>query len=154
MEEARKADIRGYGGVTTIENSTVEDPLRVESFETRQLVLRFDDITADPVEDYLQPLFDVCILPNESHVRAALTFARECDETSVLVHCHAGMSRSPAIALAILADWLDQGHEEEAVRQLLKIARLCTPNKLIVEIADRLLGRHGKLISVASHLCH
>ena len=58
VEEAREADLRGYGGVITIENSTIEYPLRAESVETRQLVLRFDDITADPVEGYLQPLFE------------------------------------------------------------------------------------------------
>jgi len=146
LEEAREADLRGYGGVITIEDNLIENPLRVESFETRQLVLRFDDITADPVEDYLQPLFDECILPNETHVRAALAFARECGETSLLIHCHAGMSRSPAIALTILADWLGEGHEAEAVRELLKIARLCTPNKLVVEIADRVLQRDDKLM--------
>ena len=146
LEEAREADHRGYGGVITIEDSLVQEPLRVESFETRQLVLRFDDITADPVEDYLQPLFDDCVLPNESHVRAALTFARECGETSLLIHCHAGISRSPAIALAILSDWLGEGHEEEAVMELLKIARLCTPNELVVEIADRILQRKGVLV--------
>ena len=111
LEEAREADLRGFGGVITIENSTIEYPLRVESVETRQLVLCFDDITSRPVEDYLQPLFDECILPNETHVRAALTFARECGETSLLIHCHAGVSRSPAITLAILADWLGEGHE-------------------------------------------
>ena len=99
--------------------------------------------------DYLQPLFDDCILPNEPRVRAALTFPRECGETSLLIHCHAGMSRSPAIALTIFADWLGEGHEVEAVRELLKIARLCTPNELVIEIADRVLERQGALILAA-----
>ena len=150
LEEAREADLHGYGGVITIEDSLIAKPLRVESFETRQLVLCFDDITSDPVEDYLQPLFDDCILPNESHVRSALNFGRECGETSLLIHCHAGMSRSPAIALAILADWLGEGHEAEAVRELLKIARLCTPNELVIAIADSVLARQGALISASN----
>lgn len=154
LEEARDADLRGYAGVITIEDSLIEYPFRLDSLETRQLVLRFDDITADPVEDYLQPLFDECILASEAHVRAALSFARKCGETSLLIHCHAGMSRSPAIGLAILADWLGEGYEAEAVKALLRIARLCTPNKLVIEIADRVLRRQGKLISVANHLCH
>ena len=150
LEEAREADLSGFGGVITIEDSHITNPLRAESVETRQLVLRFDDTGDKPVEDYLQLLFDHCIPPNRSHVRAALTFARECGETSLLIHCHAGMSRSPAIALAILADWLGDGHEAEAVKELLKIARLCTPNKLVIEIADELLGRQGALMIAAN----
>ena len=56
------------------------------------------------------------------------------------------MHRSPAIALAIFADWLGEGREEEAVQELLKVARLCTPNKLVVKIADTVLGREGRLV--------
>ena len=41
LEEAREADVRGFGGVITIENSTIEYPLRVESVETRQLFWYF-----------------------------------------------------------------------------------------------------------------
>jgi len=62
------------------------------------------------------------------------------------------MSRSPAIALAILADWLGEGHEPEAVGELLKIARLCTPNELVIEIADNVLKRRGRLIVAAKLL--
>ena len=60
------------------------------------------------------------------------------------------MSRSPAIALAILADWLGKGHEAEAVRKLFKIARLCTPNELVIEIANSVLERQGALISASN----
>ena len=56
------------------------------------------------------------------------------------------MSRSPAIALALLADRLGAGREEEAVRKLLEVARLCTPNRLVVEFADKVLGRKGRLV--------
>ena len=56
------------------------------------------------------------------------------------------MSRSPAIALAIIADWLGARREEEALRELLKVVHLCTPNGLIVEIADRVLERKGGLV--------
>ena len=62
------------------------------------------------------------------------------------------MSRSPAIALAILADWLGDGHEAEAVKELLRIARLCTPNKFIIEIADEVLRRQGALITAANSI--
>ncbi len=152
LDAARDADLDGFGGVITIENSIVEDPLRIEGMGTSQLVLRFDDIAGEPVEDYLQPLVGQCILPNEAHVHSALGFGRKCGDTSLLIHCHAGMSRSPAIALAILADFLGPGNEEQAVEELLGLVRLCTPNNLVVEIADGLLGRQGKLVSAVKVL--
>ena len=76
LDVARDADLDGFGGVITIENSIVEDPLRIEGMGASRLVLRFDDIAGEPVEDYLQPLVSQCILPNEAHVRSALEFVR------------------------------------------------------------------------------
>ena len=66
---------------------------------------------------------------------------------SLLIHCHAGMSRSPAIALAILADSKGLGFEDDAVNELISISRLCIPNKLIIEISDHILERSGRLIA-------
>ena len=64
------------------------------------------------------------------------------------------MSRSPAIALAILAEWLGSGREEEAVAELLKVVPLCTPNSLLVELADKFLGRNGELVKSAGALLY
>ncbi len=137
LEPAREIDIYAYDGVITIENSDITEPFRVESGTCIQRVLTFDDIVAP---------FDNWIIPAEHHVRSALTFARQWEQPSLLIHCHAGMSRSPAIALAIIADWLGARREEEALRELLKVVHLCTPNGLIVEIADRVLERKGRLV--------
>jgi predicted protein tyrosine phosphatase len=52
----------------------------------------------------------------------------------------------PALALAIFADWLGEGRETQAVSELLRVARLATPNRLVVNIADKLLNREGRLI--------
>ena len=116
LEAAREADIKAYDGIITIENSEIEEPFRVVSDYPPQRVLTFDDITA-PIDNW--------VVPRECHVSFALDFARQWDQPSLLIHCQAGMSRSPAIALAILADWLGEESEEEAVRELLKIAPLC-----------------------------
>jgi len=137
LEAAKEADINGYDGIITIEDSEIRDPFRVESGYPPQRVLSFDDIAA-PIDDW--------VVPTEHHVRSALTFARQWEQPSLLIHCHAGMSRSPAIALAIFADWLGSMKEDEAVSELLKTAHLCTPNKLLVEITDRVLCREGRLI--------
>jgi predicted protein tyrosine phosphatase len=95
---------------------------------------------------------DNWVVAEEYHVRSALVFARQWDQPSLLIHCHAGMSRSPAIALAILADWLGEGREDEAVKELIKVAPLCTPNMLVVNISDRVLGRAGRLVDVVQNL--
>ena len=137
LEAAREACIEAYGGVITIENSVIEEPFRIARKHPPQCIIRFDDVTF-PGDDW--------ILPHDRHVRAALKFAHQWEQPSLLIHCHAGMSRSPAIGLAILADWLGAGKEDEAGRELLKVARVCVPNKLVVEIADRILGRDGALL--------
>ncbi len=137
LEAAREADIEAYDGVITIENSTVQDPFRTDDANPPQRIIAFDDIT--------QPM-DTYVLLEEWQVRSAVAFARQWNQPRLLIHCHAGMSRSPAMALAIFADWLGEGGEEEAVRELLRVAPLCTPNKLLVETADRVLGRGGRLI--------
>ena len=140
---AREADIEAYDGIITIENSEIEEPFRVESEYPPQRVLMFDDIAA-PIDNW--------VVAEEYHVRSALVFARQWDQPSLLIHCHAGMSRSPAIALAILADWLGEGREDEAVKELIKVAPLCTPNMLVVNISDRVLGRAGRLVDVVQNL--
>ena len=139
----READVEAYDGIITIENSGIKEPFRVESGYPPQCVLTFDDVTT-PGDSWL--------LPDERHVCSALAFARQWDQPFLLIHCNAGMSRSPAMALAILADWLGEGKEDKAVRELLKVARLCTPNRLVVEIADRVLARDGSLLKAAEKL--
>jgi len=134
---AREADLTLYDGVITIEDSTVEKPFRIETTHPPQRIIVFDDITS-PIDDY--------VVLEEWQVRSALSFARQFECPSLLIHCHAGMSRSPAIALAILADFLGKGKEEKAVRELLKVVSLCTPNRFVLETADRVLAREGRLV--------
>ena len=138
LEAAKEADVQAYDGIISIEDSSIAEPYRVEGGYPPQRVLSFDDISG-PMDNW--------VAPEEYHVSSALSFARQWSQPSLLIHCHAGMSRSPAIALAILADWLGADCEDEAVTELLKAAPLCTPNILVVEIADRLLERSNRLIS-------
>ena len=138
LEAAREADLEAFDGVITIEDSQAENPFRISGANPTQCILRFDDITVSN---------DEWITPRETHVRAALNFARGWASPSLLIHCHAGMSRSPAIALAILADSKGLGFEDDAVNELISISRLSMPNKLIIEIADQILERSGRLIS-------
>ena len=65
----------------------------------------------------------------------------------VLVHCRGGVSRSPAVVIALLAmragsDW---PLAEAAVMKFLQDNAKVRPNALLVSAADRLLGYAGKL---------
>ena len=66
----------------------------------------------------------------------------------VLIHCEAGVSRSTAAALIMHACWLGAGREQEAMERVLKQRPIAIPNPRMVELADRLLNRGGRLIGV------
>ena len=140
LEAAREADLSIYDGVITIEDSTIEDPFRVESSSPNQLVLRFDDISL-PIDGFIEP--------KEIHIERALSFADMIGEASVLIHCHAGISRSSAIALAIIAKRLGPGKEKEAVKALEQINPNARPNKSMVWFTDEILDRDMKLYKTA-----
>ncbi|MCA1442937.1 dual specificity protein phosphatase family protein [Ensifer sp. IC4062] len=65
----------------------------------------------------------------------------------ILVHCHAGVSRSTAFAYGLIAHQLGKGREEEAFAALLTITRKPWPNRRIIEILDASLGREGRLLA-------
>ncbi|WP_331371771.1 protein tyrosine phosphatase [Sinorhizobium chiapasense] len=65
----------------------------------------------------------------------------------ILVHCHAGVSRSTAFAYGLIAHQLGKGREEEAFAALLTITRKPWPNRRIIEILDASLGSEGRLLA-------
>lgn len=80
------------------------------------------------------------------------------DPGITLVHCAAGISRSSAATLLLLATLLGPDKEEEAVAHLLDIAKQCTaaklrgddhihPNRRLVWLGDREMKRDGKLLA-------
>jgi predicted protein tyrosine phosphatase len=101
--------------------------------------LNFDDIV-EAMPGYLEP--------SEQHVGEIMDLAVGLVDTErILVHCQAGISRSSAAALIILAV-RNPGHERAIARQLRAEGPWFVPNRLMVEIADRLIGR-GSLLSDA-----
>jgi predicted protein tyrosine phosphatase len=65
----------------------------------------------------------------------------------VVIHCHAGVSRSTAIAYALLALSQGPGREQATFDTLLRITRKPWPNRRVVEAVDRALGRSGALLA-------
>jgi predicted protein tyrosine phosphatase len=101
--------------------------------------LHFDDIV-EAVPGYLEP--------SEEHVGSIIDLAATLADTDrILVHCQAGISRSSAAALIILAV-RNPGQERDIAARLRAEGPWFVPNRLMVEIADRLIGR-GPLLNAA-----
>jgi predicted protein tyrosine phosphatase len=103
------------------------------------LWLRFHDISA-PLDGY--------VMPGEQHVAELLDFVREWDrQAPLVVHCYMGVSRSTATAFTTVCA-LNPRRDEDSIAQALRRASpTATPNRRIVSIADRLLGRDGRMIA-------
>ena len=107
--------------------------------ETNHLILGMDDIT-DALDGY--------VVPCEEHVTKLLTFVRGWDRAKpIVVHCYAGISRSTAGAY-VTACALNPNRNELAIAQeLRRLSATAFPNPRIVAIADRMLGRSGRMVA-------
>ena len=103
------------------------------------LLLDMDDIT-DHIEGY--------VAPAEEHVGDLLRFVRSWDRANPLVvHCYAGISRSTAGAF-VTACALNPRRDELSIARALRAAsRTAMPNIRIVSLADRMLGRQGRMVA-------
>ena len=99
------------------------------------------------LHDISSPL-DGHIIPGEEHISNLFNFVRGWDRrTPLVVHCFAGISRSTASAFASVCA-LSPHRTEAAIAQALRRASpTATPNARIVSLADRLLGRGGRMIA-------
>ncbi|MGF1610095.1 MAG: tyrosine phosphatase family protein [Kiloniellales bacterium] len=85
------------------------------------------------------------VAPARSHIEALVGFAAGWDrDTPLLVHCFAGISRSTAAALILLC-LESERREAEAAELLARQAPHAQPNRRMIELADELLGRRGRL---------
>jgi len=73
-------------------------------------------------------------------VRAILDFGSGLSAADkVLVHCLAGLSRSPGVAFALACQFAGPGNEAAVLRSLLVRAPWIKPNRRVVRLADDLL---------------
>src|SRR5499426_3197017 len=114
----------------------VERPASV--LPANHLKVSMDDIT-EAIEGY--------VAPSEHHIARVLSFVRGWDRSAPLVvHCYAGISRSTASAFAA-ACLLNPHRDEIAIaRQIRAASAIAQPNRLIVSLADKLLGRDGRML--------
>lgn len=91
--------------------------------------------------------------PARGDVVSCLEYARAIPEDSqLLIHCMAGISRSTATAIAIITDFYGPGSEKDASLNVLGIRPIANPNRLILELADEELGRNGAISKAAAEV--
>jgi predicted protein tyrosine phosphatase len=119
--------------------ANVSQVQRPESIlEANHLKVSMDDIN-EPADGF--------VAPNDDHIMQVLAFVRGWDRKAPLVvHCYAGISRSTASAFTA-ACALNPHREESAIaRQIRAASPIAQPNRRIVMLADKALGREGRML--------
>jgi predicted protein tyrosine phosphatase len=106
--------------------------------EANHLKVAIDDITEE---------MDGFVAPSDLHVEQVLNFVRAWDRSAPLVvHCYAGISRSTASAFAAACALNPHRDEVAIARQIRAASPIASPNRLIVTLADKALGREGRML--------
>jgi predicted protein tyrosine phosphatase len=135
-------------GVTHVLSITApedpEPPVFAAFGPHQRLALRFHDII-EPTRDRLAP--------NREDVARLLAFGRGLRAGDrLLVHCHAGVSRSTAAATLILAQADPDWPAREVLEAVVKLRPRAWPNLRMLELGDQLLGRRGEIVAAAASI--
>lgn len=130
----------GFTHVVSILDPVWPDPEEFDGWGAHRRVLwRFDDVVQ--VASGYQA-------PTRSDVQAILALGAElrgAAAAQVLIHCHAGVSRSTAAAVILMAQH-NSGREAEIFAELRRIRPCSWPNALMLKLADDMLRRNGALM--------
>lgn len=108
----------------------------------RHLKVGVNDI-AEPTEGLVHPTAEM--------VEQILSFGRTWEPLDpMLVHCWAGVSRSSATAFILACERAPDTPEATIAQALRKASIAATPNPLMVQLADDLLGRRGRMADAIS----
>jgi predicted protein tyrosine phosphatase len=87
-------------------------------------------------------------IPTPEHIGRLLTFLGSWGpDESLLVHCRAGIGRSTATAFVAACHRNPETSELRIAAELRRIAPLSRPNEKLVEIADALMERRGRMLT-------
>jgi predicted protein tyrosine phosphatase len=116
--------------------------------EHQKLELRFHDVIEETPGT---------VPPREEHVGQLLAFGRDLlneprPTAHLLVHCHAGISRSTASMALILAQALPDLPASRILKEILQIRPKAWPNLRIIEMGDVMLDRSGEMIAAAREI--
>lgn len=89
---------------------------------------------------------DGMVLPAAGIVHDILAFGKTWDGGApMLVHCWAGVSRSTATAFILACERHPDVDEAKIAAALRKASSSATPNPLLVQLADDIMGRGGRM---------
>lgn len=147
------------GGLHTI-------PTDIPSFRPTHLLGILDPLMPEPAIYDHEPESRVSLLlrfldieegesegPATDHVEAIIGFVdrvhRECRRAParLLIHCHAGVSRSTASAYLARVREMGVDRADEAFQDLLRITVNPWPNRRLVQLADEALTASGRLLA-------
>jgi len=143
----------GLDQVVSILDPGSPEPVELRAVDRRFLcTLRFHDVVED-----IEPL----ISPQASHIEKLLEFGCSLDggaNRRLLIHCFAGLCRSTAAALILIAQSDPHGSPESAVARLLEIIPHAWPNARMVQLGDERLQLDGELVRALEvhydRMCH
>jgi predicted protein tyrosine phosphatase len=114
--------------------------------EHRRLELRFHDVIEEGIPG-MRP-------PEAADVAQVLAFGHDLEAEGngrghLLVHCHAGVSRSTAAMALIIAQALPTAAAAAVLGEVVRIRPQAWPNLRLLEMGDALLRRGGTLVEAA-----
>ena len=128
----------GASHILTVMANVEQVARPVSVLPANHLKVSMDDITEE---------MDGFVAPNDSHIEQVLNFVRGWDRSAPLVvHCYAGISRSTASAFAAACALNPHRDEMSIARQIRAASPIASPNRLIVSLADKALGREGRML--------
>ena len=146
LDELADQASAGVSHVLSILDPGWPEPEVLRNFDIhRRLRLHFHDVI-EPLPGWIAPeRWDVDLL---------LAFGRTVAAASsgpagahLLVHCHAGVSRSTAAAALILAQAVPERPAHEVFAAIVRIRPRAWPNLRILEFGDDILGRSGDIVA-------
>jgi predicted protein tyrosine phosphatase len=112
----------------------------------RREALRFHDVIA--------PVSPITVVPSAEHVARLLEFGREVTaagrDTHLLIHCHAGISRSTASAALLLAQAEPAREAADIFAEIARLRPRAWPNLLLLEYGEAALGRDGEFTAAVA----
>jgi predicted protein tyrosine phosphatase len=117
----------------------------VEQVQRPQSVLAANHLKV-AMDDIIEQI-DGFVAPSDSHIEQVLNFVRAWDrQAPMVVHCYAGISRSTASAFVAACALNPHRDEMSIARKIRAASPIASPNRLIVSLADKALGREGRML--------